>query len=605
MSGTFAALGYAWQVLDPSQEYRRRAEARRLHSSELERRSHLIGNLRLADFAAGLMCAWAALSHRHYLPLWTVLIFAAGFVALAVWHERVTEKQRCAVKAGQVYERGLARSEDRWVGTGTTGERYRVRDHVFADDVDLFGRGSLFELLSNARTRIGEATLAEWLLSPARLPEILERQQAVRELSPNLDLREDLAVLGSDIRDPKETTALFGWAEAQPVAVSTSFRAIAFVLMVAAIAATVIGFVTEFWTPLILIVAVEGAVAWRWRKRIEQIVDPVSGAGADLALVSELLGRVEKEKFQSTKLRALARGLESATEPPSRSMARLKKLVNWADSRHNMLVRFLDVPLLYSLQVSFAVESWRRAHGKSVRQWLTSMGELEALESLAAYSYEHPSDPFPEILDCDRPLFAGEELGHPLIPAKSCVRNSVTLGDQVQVLLVSGSNMSGKSTFLRTIGINVVLAMTGAPVRAKSLRMTRLRLGASIRITDSLQAGRSGFYAEISRLRQIMDLTFDNRCVLFLADELLHGTNSHDRRIGGEGLLRALLQRGAIGVVTTHDLALTTAAGDKVHNAHFQDELRDGRMIFDYHLHAGVVTKSNALELMRSVGLDV
>jgi DNA mismatch repair ATPase MutS len=270
---------------------------------------------------------------------------------------------------------------------------------------------------------------------------------------------------------------------------------------------------------------------------------------------------------------------------------------------------------------------------------------VEALQSLAAYSYEHPDDQFPEFIATPvppitpepvssrdsrvvnpsglgardlalpladvgtPPVFEGDDLGHPLLPAAQCVRNSIALGSSVQVLLVSGSNMSGKSTFLRTVGINAVLAMAGAPVRARSLRLAPLCLGTAIRVTDSLQAGRSGFFAEITRLRQIMDLTVAGLPVLFLLDELLHGTNSHDRRIGAEALVRALIERGAIGVVTTHDLALTaigTAGTDgRVRNAHFQDELRDGRMLFDYRLHDGVVTHSNALELMRSVGLDV
>ncbi|MGH9523783.1 MAG: MutS-related protein, partial [Terriglobales bacterium] len=341
-------------------------------------------------------------------------------------------------------------------------------------------------------------------------------------------------------------------------------------------------------------------------------------AAADLALVSVLLARLEREQFESPLLQSLTQrriAFDSSIDNrqsaianevvPSVAMARLKSLVNWADSRHSMFVRFLDVPLLYSLQVAFAIERWRKAHGHSVRRWLEALGQIEALASLAAFCYEHPNDPFPELLEQDAPLFAGEDIGHPLIPAKVCVRNSIELGGATQALLVSGSNMSGKSTFLRTIGTNAVLALAGAPVRARSLRLTRLQLGCSIRVTDSLQAGRSGFYAEITRLRQIMDLTAQSRCVLFLADELLHGTNSHDRRIGAEGLIRALLERGAIGVVTTHDLAITEVAGDRVRNAHFQDELRDGRMSFDYRLREGVVTRSNALELMRTVGLDV
>lgn len=571
----------------------------------LERRSNRIGDLRLAVFVGGLICLWAALSHHRYLPLWSPLLFLLGFFVVVVWHDRVSAAQRVAQRSAAVYERGLARIEDRWAGTGATGERFRVPDHVFADDLDIFGRASLFELLSTARTPMGEATVARWLTTQSESAEVSARQEAVRDLREKIDLREDLAVLGADIAMPKDTTALLAWAESAAVPVSTGIRVAAFLLMLAAIAATVAGFVTDFWGVLVFVIAAEVALTWRWRKRIQAVVDPVSGAGADLELGAALLGRIEAEHFEAARLRELAHGLSAADAPPSQSMRRLRRLVNWADSRHNMLVRFLDAPLMYSLQVSFAVEKWRQAHGRSIRHWLEAVGEIEALESLAAYSYEHPDDPFPEFVEHQMPLYVGEELGHPLLPAKTCVPNSVRLGDGTQVLLVSGSNMSGKSTFLRTIGVNAVMARAGSAVRAKSLRMTPLRLGASIRVTDSLQAGRSGFYAEITRLRQIMDLTSGDPHVLFLADELLHGTNSHDRRIGAEALIRALVQRGAIGVVTTHDLALTAAANGNVHNAHFQDELRDGQMLFDYRLHEGVVTKSNALDLMRSVGLDV
>ena len=599
---------------EPAEEYRRRAAARRLLASERERRSIVIGNLRLAAVVSGIVCLWAALSHARYVALWSPLLFVAAFIALGMWHERVVKAQRCAERAAAVYDRGIARIEDRWPGTGATGERFQSADHPFADDLDLFGRGSLFELLSVARTPIGETTLASWLLRPASIPNIVERQRAVRELSAKLDLREDMAVAGADVAAPADVSELLEWAEAPPFRMSLAFRAFAVALVLLALATTAIGFAYGVWTPLVVVIAVEGALIWRRRKRIEAIVDPVSGAAADLAVVSVLLARLEQERFEAPLLQRLARDVppstgdnwQSGTEvSPSRAMARLKSLVNWADSRHNMVVRFLDVPLMYSLQVAFAIERWRNAYGHSVRRWLQALGEVEALASMGAFCYEHPNDPFPELVDRGTPMFAAEEIGHPLIPAKVCARNSVELGDSTQVLLVSGSNMSGKSTFLRTIGINAVLALAGAPVRARSLRLTTLQLGCSIRVTDSLQAGRSGFYAEITRLRQIMDLTAQGRCVLFLADELLHGTNSHDRRIGAEGLIRALVERGAIGVVTTHDLAITEVAGDRVRNAHFEDELRDGRMAFDYRLREGVVTRSNALELMRTVGLEV
>ncbi len=276
-------------------------------------------------------------------------------------------------------------------------------------------------------------------------------------------------------------------------------------------------------------------------------------------------------------------------------------------------MKILDVPLMYSVQVALASERWRARHGKAVRSWLQATGEMEALLSLAAYHYEHPDDPFPELVAVPEfvegaTCLQGEALGHPLIPATKCVRNDVRLDAETRAMLVSGSNMSGKSTYLRTVGVNTVLAMAGAPVRAQRLRLTPLQIGASIQVNDSLQEGSSRFYAEITRLRRIYDLAAERPPLLFLLDELLQGTNSKDRRIGAEGVLRGLLERGAIGILTTHDLALTEMGGlseGVLRNMHFQDDLENGRMRFDFQLREGVITKSNGLELMRSIGLKV
>ena len=255
----------------------------------------------------------------------------------------------------------------------------------------------------------------------------------------------------------------------------------------------------------------------------------------------------------------------------------------------------------------FAAERWRRLHGGAVRRWVAAIGEMEALLSLATYSFEHPADPFPELKDGES-FFDAQELGHPLIAAATCVRNDVTVGGEKRVLLVSGSNMSGKSTLLRSIGVNVVLAMAGAPVRARKVQLTPLQVGASIRTNDSLQEGSSRFYAEITRLRNVFDLAGGDPPLIFLLDELLQGTNSKDRRIGAEGIVRALLERCAIGLVSTHDLALTDIGGSMngyLRNVHFEDEIEGGKIKFDYLLRDGVVTKSNGLELMRSIGLKV
>jgi DNA mismatch repair ATPase MutS len=243
-----------------------------------------------------------------------------------------------------------------------------------------------------------------------------------------------------------------------------------------------------------------------------------------------------------------------------------------------------------------------------MRSWVDVAAEMEALLSLATYSFEHPADPFPDFVEDSSATFIAEALGHPLVPDARCVRNSVRLDSQTRVMLVSGSNMSGKSTLLRTIGVNAVLAMAGAPIRAKSLRLSPVNIGTCIRRTDSLQQGRSGFYTEILQIRRVFQLTQNSAALLFLFDELLEGTNSKDRRIGAEGLLKGLLNRQAIGVVTTHDLALTEIADSSqghIRNTHFEDQVKDGKMHFDYKLREGVIAKSNALELMRLMGFEI
>jgi DNA mismatch repair ATPase MutS len=232
---------------------------------------------------------------------------------------------------------------------------------------------------------------------------------------------------------------------------------------------------------------------------------------------------------------------------------------------------------------------------------------MEALCSLASHAFEHPADPFPEFVT-EPPYLEAEAIGHPLLREDRVVRNDVRLGGDLRLLLVSGSNMSGKSTLLRTLGVNAVLAQAGAPVRARRLVLSPLAIGASIRLTDSLEAGISRFYAEILRIRQIVELTSGSLPVLFLIDEFLHGTNSHDRRIGAEALAFTLVRRGAMGLITTHDLALShivESLGARAANVHFEDQLIDGRINFDYIMRPGVVQKSNAIELMRSVGLEI
>jgi hypothetical protein len=592
--------------VSPSEEYVQRLKLREGRIAAFEKLHIRLGNVRLLVALAAGLIGWLSFG-RHVLSALWLLATGIAFVALVAYHSRVLKARTHAERAAAVYRRGLARIEDRWAGTGQSSERFVGPHHIYAADLDLFGKASLFELLSTARTSMGEDTLARWLLSPSTIKQILERHVAVTELRGQLDLREELAVLGEDVGAGVHPDALMKWAESPNRMKPHWIWPLAAALAAVAIVALAAWFIWGTASPLVVVIVAEAVIWYRLRHQVDDVLHGTEHALRDLDLLSSVLARVEGQAFHAPRLLELQRQLASHQVPGSRAIARLRTIGGLIESRDNVILRVLDVPLMYSVQVAFATERWRKAHGGAVRTWLNVAGEIEALISLAAYSYEHPADPFPEFTGTSA-CFEAEQLAHPLIPAGNCVRNNVSLGSETRVLLVSGSNMSGKSTLLRAVGINTVLALAGAPVRAHRLRLAPLQAAASIRVNDSLQEGSSRFYAEITRLRQIFDLATGNLPLLFLLDELLQGTNSKDRRIGAEGIVRTFLGRGAIGLVSTHDLALTDIGGPlngHLHNVHFQDELENGRMRFDYKLQEGVVTKSNGLELMRLIGLDV
>jgi hypothetical protein len=595
----------------PAQEYRARLAARRATRDALADLDRRLSVARLAIFGAGLLVL--LLAWRGTATAWLLAAPAVAFLLTARRHEAVISQRDAAARAITFYERGLARIEDRWQGRGEPGDRFRNDDHPYANDLDLFGRGSLFELLSLARTRAGEAVLAGWLTKPAAPVQITGRQEAVMELTPLLDLRERLSLAGTAVAAGVHDEDLLAWATAPPMLGPAWGRWLAAGLTVAVMVSGVLWLAGGEEWPLLVALGVQAGVAWPLQKRVERALHRGSAAARDLDLLGHLLERLEGQQFSSPQLVALRHAADASdgrrASDATRSLHRLAELHDW---QHNLIFLLLSLPFLWGTHVAWAMESWRRRHGGRIRAWLAAVAEFEALSSLSAYRFEHPRDPFPQLVvtttGADRALFDGVGLGHPLLPLDRCVCNDVRLDADQRLLVVSGSNMSGKSTLLRTVGINVVLAQAGAPVRAASLRLSPLALGATLRIQDSLQEGRSRFYAEITRVRQLSDLARGPVPLLFLLDELFHGTNSHDRLVGASGVLRSLLDAGAIGLVTTHDLALTAIAdalAPRAANVHFEDWFDAGEMRFDYRMKPGPVTRSNAIALMRAVGLDV
>ena len=606
---------------DPRLIYSQLLDKRRLDLAARDQQHRVFGYLQLAAVVSALAAVGLALFHK--VSIFWVFAPAAAFATLFIIHERllrVAEQRRRSIR---YFERALARLEGKWAGQGEAGDRFLDPAHPYAEDLDLFGKGSLFELLCTARTQVGVETLAEWLLYPADPDTVRSRQLAVDDLRSQVDWREELAVVADEARSGVHATALAAWGEAAPLLASRRLRILTTALALLGVPGLVaflayslymLGIVhlSERMAVLsrdffVLVLFINGTFLFKQRRRVDLVVAAAEEAAHELKLLSEVLLRIERQSFRAPLLIALRASLDVEGEPISKRLKRLSRLIDHLDDREHLLIRLIEPFLLWTLRWATLVDEWRRHSGPAVRRWLASTGGIEALCSLASHAFEHPADPFPEFRS-ESPWLEAEAIGHPLLDENRVVRNDVRIGRALRLLVVSGSNMSGKSTLLRTLGVNAVLAQAGAPVRAKRLMLSPLAVGASIRIIDSLQGGISRFYAEILRIRQILDLTGGPLPVLFLVDEFLHGTNSHDRRIGAEALARGLVDRGAVGLITTHDLALADIVevlGPQAANVHFEDHLDDGHMTFDYRMRPGIVRKSNAIELMRSVGLEI
>lgn len=584
--------------------YRAQLAARHSRLAALKTRGRLLGWSKI--IVAGLELALAL----RFLDLrqggWLLAPPALLFLLLLVAHEQVLRAQAKLRASALFFERGLARLEDRWRGTGDAGDRFADASHLYARDLDLFGSGSLFELLATLSTAPGAETLAAWLLTPAPIAELRLRQKAVEELAARLDLRESLFVAGHETSAGAQAASLTAWAEQRAPFCTPAKSLLALLLALAWLTSLAAAIAFSLYLPIFLITVFNFGLSLRWSRPLDAAADSVEESAQRLGQLARVLALFEAESFSSEKLRALAAGLRTAGAPPSRAIRSLDRIAYHLSARRNLFVRVFDGLLFYSLQFAFLSERWRGRHGRSVRIWLASLGEMEALSALAGFAAEHPAYAWPTFVENAGPLFEAAGLAHPLLPAARAVRNSVSLGPDCQLIVLSGTNMAGKSTFIRAIGANAVLAQCGAPVCAESLRLSPLALGASICVLDSLEGGISRFYAEIQRLKRIVDLTAAPLPMLFLFDELLSGTNSLDRRRGAEQLVRALAARGAIGLVSTHDLALAAipASLDRpALNFHFEDRFEDGKLLFDYRLKPGAVETSNALKLMESVGL--
>lgn len=590
----------------PAETYAERLTGRRATAAACAAEMDRLSGWRLAAFLAGLAATGLGPGAGLFSP-WFLLLPAGAFVYLVARFEAARARRVRAERGAAFYAAGLARLDGAAPAGAGTGERFADDAHPYSADLDLFGPGSLFERLTACRTRAGEEALAAWLLAPAAPAEVRERQGAVADLAPRLDLREALAAAGADVpaadyaplaewgAAPREPVA--GWRRWPIEALGWAHVLAWFGWLFAGS-----GFVPVLACGLALAALAVPLVPWARR-----VIRPLDRAAERLGLLETVLARFERERFAAPRLAGLQRAMTADGLSAARQIGELRRLLGWFDARRNALFVPVAVLRAWDVRFAFVFEQWRARSGPKVAHWLRAVAECEALGSLAGFAYENPADVFPEVRDGPVALEA-TGLAHPLLPAHRAVRNDVRLGAGApRVLVVSGSNMSGKSTLLRAVGANAVLALAGGVVRAARLALTPVALGATMRVQDSLRAGRSRFFAEVTKVRLLLDVArrAGGPPLLFLLDELFAGTNSADRVAGAEAVARALLAAGAVGFVTTHDLSLTasTEALPGAANVHFCDGFAGGELHFDYTMRPGVVPHGNGLALMRAVGL--
>jgi hypothetical protein len=507
----------------------------------------------------------------------------------------------------EFYGRAVRRLKDNWARNGSDGGEFCESAHAYSRDLNIFGEGSLFELLCTVRTAIGQRRLAEYLLKAPSLEETLLRQEAIRELKDRADLRESIALLGEFefLQSKRET--FDEWLHSPALSVSKPVRVLILATSTALASMVLIGFATSLipWSTLAIwivpILAIHAIIGLLYRDSVNRMLGCLHTVSTEVQVLRQGLRLLEAQHFRSVKLRNLAERIRNS----SRSVRKLERLLNGLGERNKPWFYGPSLSLLFATQMCMAIEAWRTEHGDSLRLWLDAWAEFAALNALATYAYENPTNTFPEFTK-EGARFEAEDLGNPLLSRLSCIPNDVQLNESRQFYVLSGSNMSGKSTLLRAIGLNAVLAFAGAPVRAKSLRLAHLAVWASISVTDSMLDGKSKFLAEMDRLRQTLEAAEGGKPVLFLVDEIFSGTNSPDRRIAAEAVVRTLISRGAIGALSTHDIALTeiTAKTElRGMNVHMASRGAGDPMDFDYRLKPGVTNESNALAIARMAGV--
>lgn len=568
-----------------------------------------MATIRAFAFAITIILAVYWANERQLNYLWfTVLGFIPVFMLLVRLHRRISFKKNLYTFLVDINQQEIERLEGGDVSLKDNGEQFKDRSHPYTYDLDIFGKGSLFGLLCRAGTVAGKRTLANWLSERSDSSAIRKRQNSVEELRPQVEWRQQLqakALLSEEVED--DLGKLKVWFEQPSVFYKNIFYGIAVwvlpLLFFASVGVWLLWDVPKLVPFLAFVVNL--SVLGKNAKHINKVLEETTQSVKVVRAFSLLMKQIEEATFLSPRLQELQDQLKHKEGAASQKVEALQKILSNLEARLNIYFALtVNVAFLFDIFYMIRLEKWKESHKALFWDWVDAVGEVEALSSLSAFAYVNSDYVFPEIID-EGFCVEGKALGHPLIHADERVSNDFCLDKDGKVILITGSNMSGKSTFERTLGINMVLALSGSPVCANQMKASNVQVFTSMRIEDSLEGHISSFYAELKRLHQLIEMLKENEGIFYLLDELLRGTNSEDRQKGVKAIIKQLLATKAAGLISTHDLALVDLANENpdVENFSFNSRIEDGKLIFDYKLHKGACTSFSASALMREMGI--
>lgn len=599
-------------MIDSKNVYQRRIDYYGRLLDRLSRKINSISNLRLLIVAAIIVAFVFTYKLEKDVISWSISLFGIlMYIYLASKHRRLKEAYKYIINLKEVNHESIMRIEGRWTEFDDNGDEFKDENHNFSYDLDLFGQGSLFQWINSGNTYMGRAKLADILIHHiSNKDAILKRQRAISELSTKRWWRHRLQVEGRMIVEKNsDIEVLINWAKKRNPLYSNYWFIIAIRLLPIVTAATFLLAYVGHSIPntiLILLIIFQVILLFINIKKRNKEFALVYKYFNSIKRYRRILRHFEKTSFRSEYLSELKKGLSNNKDLSAMKQLKiLETLVDRIGNRNNMIFIPINVISLWDYQCLIDLEHWKSESGLMIEEWLQKIGEIEALSSLGTIAYDYPGWGVPEITE-EPLIIQTRKIGHPLLTSRQ-VCNDINIQDPYRVLLITGSNMSGKSTFLRTIGINLVLAYAGAPVCARYMKCSILSIHTCMRISDNLDKGVSSFYGELLRIKEIIEATKKDEQVFFLLDEIFKGTNSYDRHIGAKKLIKQLERNGAIGLVSTHDLELGILEKENqksIKNYHFQEYYKEGQIYFDYKLRTGISTTRNALYLMKMIGME-